>query len=73
MVSFVGILHVRACDLEGLDNPVLELRILSQLTGSSLVLALNFEIAPGFVPDPRRVHPVIVLRKLRIAVEIKAG
>ena len=51
----------------------MELRILSQLTGSSLVLALNFEIAPGFVPDPRRVHPVVVLGKLRIAVEIKAG
>ena len=59
--------------MECLDDPVLELRILSHLTGSSLILALNFEIAPGFVPDPRRVHPVIVFSKLRIAVEIKAG
>ena len=73
VVPLDTILHVRTSHLKRLDNLVLELRVLTQRACAHLLLALSLVIAPDLVSDPRRIHRVIVLSQLRIAVEVEIG
>ena len=73
MISLDTVLHISARDLQRLDNLILELRILAKLTGSCLVLALCLIVAPDFVPNPGRIHTIVIIRQLRVAIEVEVG
>ena len=71
MIPFDAILELLCCHLQCFYYKVLELRVLSKLASTCIVLTLSLIVAPDLVSDSWRIHAIIFFSKERILRKVE--